>query len=278
MPAIGTAQFGGLVRMDNIHHQPYNRCRNRVGHRIRSPDGEFRREVRFDVDHTSLSVAIGTDTTAVNLGRSAAGNGAAQADRRRADYAESWEVSDYHDSVSRVEDGPLAGVTIRELIHTRGTEMLGGALAPLDQFPLLVKFIDAHQVLSVQVHPDDATGRRLVNDNGKTEAWVILDAQPGSLIYAGLKRGVGRDEFRAAIEAGKVEPLLHRFEPRAGDSILIEAGTVHAIGAGVLLAEIQEMSDATFRIDDWGRWARTASLVRFTSTRRCNRLFLVEGR
>jgi mannose-6-phosphate isomerase len=118
---------------------------------------------------------------------------------------------------------------------------------------LLVKFIDANEVLSVQVHPDQETGRRLAGDNGKTETWVILAAEPGSLIYSGLKSGVGPDEFARAIESGRVEPLLHAFEPKAGDSILIDAGTVHAIGAGVLLAEIQQMSDATFRVYDWGR-------------------------
>jgi mannose-6-phosphate isomerase len=169
------------------------------------------------------------------------------------DYAESWELSDYHDQVSVVDEGSLAGATVRELVRSRGDELLGKALGPRDQFPLLVKFIDAHQALSVQVHPDDLTGRRLANDNGKTETWVILDTLPGSLIYAGLKQGVGRDEFAAAMHSEKVEPLLHSFEPKPGDCILIEAGTVHAIGAGVLLAEIQEMSDATFRIHDWGR-------------------------
>jgi mannose-6-phosphate isomerase len=169
------------------------------------------------------------------------------------DYAESWELSDYHDQVSVVEEGSLAGATLRDLVRSRGDELLGKALGPRDQFPLLVKFIDAHQALSVQVHPDDETGKRLANDNGKTETWVILDTEPGSLIYAGLKQGVGRDEFASAIQSGKVKHLLHRFEPSTGDCILIEAGTVHAIGAGVLLAEIQEMSDATFRIHDWGR-------------------------
>ncbi len=122
-----------------------------------------------------------------------------------------------------------------------------------EQFPLLVKFIDASQDLSVQVHPDDEKGHRLVGDNGKTEAWVIIAADPGSVIYAGLKAGVGPDELSEAIRTGDVEPLLHRFEARPGDSILIEAGTVHAIGAGVLLAEIQQMSDATFRVYDWNR-------------------------
>jgi mannose-6-phosphate isomerase len=169
------------------------------------------------------------------------------------DYAESWEITDYRDAVSMVEDGPLRGTTLRELLKGRGLELLGRAVGARNQFPLLVKFIDAHQVLSVQVHPDDETGRRLAGDSGKTETWVILDAEPGSAIYAGLKSGVGPVEFSEAIESGNVERLLHRIEPRPGDCILIEAGTVHAIGAGVLLTEYQEMSDATFRVYDWGR-------------------------
>ncbi len=169
------------------------------------------------------------------------------------DYAESWEISDYHDQVSIVSEGPLAGTSLRELVSSRPLELLGQAVGPGDHFPLLVKFIDANQDLSVQVHPDDEKGRRLANDSGKTETWVILAAEPGSLIYAGLKEGVGPEQFRRAIDSGEVEPLLHRFEARPGDAILIEAGTVHAIGAGVLLAEIQQMSDATFRVFDWNR-------------------------
>jgi mannose-6-phosphate isomerase len=169
------------------------------------------------------------------------------------DYAESWEVSDYQDKVSIVADGGLAGRTLRELVWSRPEALLGSKLLPMDEFPLLVKFIDAHDVLSVQVHPDDETGRRLADDHGKTETWVILQADPGSVIYSGLKQGVGRDQFVAAIESGAVEDLLHRIEPARGDCVLIEAGTVHGIGAGVLLAEIQQMSDATFRVYDWGR-------------------------
>src|SRR3954447_3323345 len=96
------------------------------------------------------------------------------------DYAESWELSDYHDQVSVVSEGALAGTTLRDLVRTRGEELLGGALGPREQFPLLVKFIDAREPLSVQVHPDDATARRLAGDNGKTETWVILAADPGS--------------------------------------------------------------------------------------------------
>jgi mannose-6-phosphate isomerase len=170
-----------------------------------------------------------------------------------ADYAESWEVADHRDDVSRVADGPLAGTDLRTLLRERGAELLGPALAGRAQFPLLVKFLDAHQVLSVQVHPDDERGRRLVGDNGKTEAWVIVHAEPGSLIYAGLRRGVTAERFAAALATGEVEALLHRFRPRAGDCILIPAGTVHAIGGGIVLAEIQQMSDATFRVFDWGR-------------------------
>jgi mannose-6-phosphate isomerase len=169
------------------------------------------------------------------------------------DYAESWELSDYHDQVSVIADGKLAGSTLRDLVLSRGQELLGQAIGVRTQFPLLVKFIDAYQPLSVQVHPDDETGRRLADDNGKTETWVIVHADPGSLVFAGLKVGVSREEFASAIHKGGVPHLLHSFEPEPGDCILIEAGTVHAIGAGVVLAEIQEMSDATFRIDDWGR-------------------------
>jgi mannose-6-phosphate isomerase len=168
-------------------------------------------------------------------------------------YAESWEIADHRDDVSRVAEGPLRGSQLRDLVRGQGAALLGPGLAPRDQFPLLVKFLDAHQVLSVQVHPDDDRGRRLAGDNGKTEAWVVLHAEPGSLIYAGLHPGVTRGDLAEAMRRDAVEPLLHRFEPRPGDCILIPAGTVHAIGAGVVLAEIQQMSNATFRIHDWGR-------------------------
>lgn len=171
------------------------------------------------------------------------------------DYAESWEVADHRQGQSLVASGPLAGQSLNELVRTRGEELLGPAIVQRyrDQFPLLVKFIDARQSLSVQVHPDDEQGRRLANDNGKTETWVVLHAEPGSLIYSGLRSGVNRQMFSEALESGEVEPLLHRFEAQPGDSILIPAGTVHAIGAGVLLAEVQQMSDATFRVFDWNR-------------------------
>ncbi len=168
-------------------------------------------------------------------------------------YAESWELSDHRNDVSQVSEGPLKGASLRDLIRQRGPEVLGTAIGQRDQFPLLVKYIDAQQVLSVQVHPDDTLGQRLANDNGKTETWVVMHTEPGSLIYAGLCAGVTRDDFAKALESGDVEPLLHKFEAKPGDCIMIPAGTMHAIGAGVLLAEIQQMSDATFRVHDWGR-------------------------
>ena len=169
------------------------------------------------------------------------------------DYAESWEIADHRRDVSVVADGPLAGANLRDLLAARGAEILGCAGGEARQFPLLVKFLDAHRVLSVQVHPDDAKGRVLADDNGKTEAWIVLHAEPGSLIYAGLRAGVSRADLADAMEAGRVEPLLHRFAARPGDCVMIPAGTIHAIGAGIVLAEIQQMSDATFRVDDWGR-------------------------
>jgi mannose-6-phosphate isomerase len=169
------------------------------------------------------------------------------------EYAESWEISDHRSDVSRVADGPLVGASLRELVRNHGEDLFGPAIGPREQFPLLVKFIDAQQDLSVQVHPDDARGRRLANDNGKTETWVIVHAEPGSKIYAGLQPGTTREEMVRAIESGRVESLLHSFPARKGDCILIPAGTVHAIGAGVVLAEFQQMSDATFRLHDWNR-------------------------
>jgi mannose-6-phosphate isomerase len=169
------------------------------------------------------------------------------------DYAESWELADHGEDVSRVADGPLAGRSLRELIAADPAGVLGTALADRGQFPLLVKYLDANAVLSVQVHPDDARGRRLAADNGKTETWVVLHSDEGAVLYAGLRPGVTREAFAGAMRSGAVEPLLHRLAPRAGDCILIPAGTVHAIGAGIVLAEFQQMSDATFRVYDWGR-------------------------
>lgn len=169
------------------------------------------------------------------------------------DYAESWELADYRDDVSVVRDGMYAGITLRDLVKKRPADLFGPARAGQGQFPLLVKLLDARENLSVQVHPDDALGRELANDSGKTEAWIVLHAEPGSVLYAGLKPGVDREALERGIATGEVEPLLHRIEPKPGDCIMVEAGTVHALGEGVVIAEFQQMSDATFRVFDWNR-------------------------
>jgi mannose-6-phosphate isomerase len=169
------------------------------------------------------------------------------------DYAESWELVDRGPDQSVVAAGPLAGTTLGTLVRDRGRELLGRH-APKPAFPLLFKFLDACRDLSVQVHPDDARAARLTPpDFGKTEAWYVVDAVPGSRIYAGLAPGVDASGFAAALRAGRCAEVLHAFEARPGDCIFIPAGTVHAIGAGLLVAEIQQSSDVTYRLHDWGR-------------------------
>jgi mannose-6-phosphate isomerase len=169
------------------------------------------------------------------------------------DYAESWEIADHEQGQSVVANGPLSGTTLHELVTLRGQELLGRH-APQPRFPLLFKFLDCQRDLSAQVHPDDAAAALLTPpDLGKTEAWVILDAQPGSRIYAGLRRGVNREALAAAVREGRTEECLHSFEARAGQCVFIPAGTVHALGAGLLVAEIQQASDTTYRLFDWNR-------------------------
>ncbi len=167
--------------------------------------------------------------------------------------AESWEIADHREDQSRVAFGPLKGTTLGELVRSYSTELMGTVESP-DRFPLLFKFLDAHQTLSVQVHPNDEQAARLdPPDRGKTEAWVVIDAEPGSLIYAGLKRGVDRATLERELRRGTVELCLNTISPQPGDCIFIPAGTVHALGAGLLVAEIQQSSDTTFRLFDWNR-------------------------
>jgi mannose-6-phosphate isomerase len=169
------------------------------------------------------------------------------------DYAESWELVDRDPEQSRVTAGPFTGHTLRELLQDFPREMLGRH-APLPRFPLLVKLLDAAQLLSVQVHPNDAQAARMTPpDLGKTEVWHVLAAQPGSKLYAGLKQGIDRAQLEAALRVGQVEPCLHAIEPQVGDTIFIPPGTVHALGAGVVIAEFQQSSNVTLRLFDWNR-------------------------
>lgn len=168
-------------------------------------------------------------------------------------WAESWEVCDHGPDQSIVDDGPLAGRSLSELVGRCGRELLGRH-DPQPRFPLLLKFLDAAKMLSVQVHPDDARAAKLEPPTlGKTEAWVVVEAEPGSKICAGLKPGVDRDALTAALRQGRCQDCLHCFEPAPGDCIFLPAGTVHAFGNGLLVAEIQQSSDVTFRLFDWNR-------------------------
>ncbi|MGY8768789.1 MAG: type I phosphomannose isomerase catalytic subunit [Pirellulales bacterium] len=168
-------------------------------------------------------------------------------------YAESWEVVDHGTDQSIVANGPLVGESLRSLVMQHNKELFGQH-APCDSFPLLFKFLDAHSDLSVQVHPDDEGGAKLTPpDLGKTEAWVVLAAEPGSKIYAGLKTGIGRTELEEAIATKQTDQVLHVIQPKPGDCLFIPARSIHALGAGLLVAEIQQSSNTTFRLFDWNR-------------------------
>lgn len=168
-------------------------------------------------------------------------------------WAESWEVVDLGDDQSRVHGGPFDGRSLHDLVREHPDELLGRH-AGCEQFPLLFKFLDAAETLSVQVHPNDAQAATLApGQHGKSEAWVILAAEPHSRLSVGLKPGVDRATLERHLATGTVEKCLHSIPARVGDVISVPAGTVHAIGAGVALAEIQQPSDVTFRLFDWNR-------------------------
>jgi len=167
---------------------------------------------------------------------------------------ESWELSAQSRHHSLVQQGPFAGKTLPQLWQTAREKFIGSDHPEVKSFPWLIKWLDCHADLSVQVHPDDALAQRLLGEpNGKTESWVILRAEPTARIYAGWKAGVTRADVVAALAAGSVAECLHRFTPTAGQCIHIPAGTVHALSGGIVLAEIQQTSDATFRLFDWNR-------------------------
>jgi mannose-6-phosphate isomerase len=169
-------------------------------------------------------------------------------------FGESWEVVDLPADQSVVRTEPLAGTTLAALREGHREELLGGAPLLEGRFPLLFKFIDANRTLSVQVHPDEAACERLGGGaRPKTEAWYIIDRLPGAVLYVGLKPGVTRKEFADAVTHHRVETLLHKFKVSRGDFVYLPSGTIHAIGSGVLLAEVQQSSDTTYRVFDWNR-------------------------
>ncbi|HEX3827974.1 MAG TPA: type I phosphomannose isomerase catalytic subunit [Sporichthyaceae bacterium] len=167
---------------------------------------------------------------------------------------EAWLLSDRDDHQSRVANGPLEGQSIGQLLEQWPEEMLGSLAGCFPRFPLLLKFIDARGMLSVQVHPSDhQAADLLLGDSGKTEAWVVLEAEPDSHIYAGLKPGTTADDLRRSLADTTVTDRLACFTPKAGDGVFLPAGTVHALGGGVVVFEVQQNSDLTFRLYDWDR-------------------------
>jgi mannose-6-phosphate isomerase len=169
---------------------------------------------------------------------------------------EAWLISDHDECQSVVDAGPWAGKTLGRLMAECPEYLLGTLVKPTPrgQFPLLLKLIDAGEALSVQVHPDDETARRLNEpDVGKTEMWYVMEADPGAELVCGLVPGTTREAFATAVAEGRVDQCMTRFPAPAGTSVFVPAGTVHAIGGGILLAEIQQNSNITYRVHDWNR-------------------------
>ncbi len=168
---------------------------------------------------------------------------------------ESWEISGVEDNLSVVKEGFLEGNDLQELIEVYMGDLVGEAVYEKHgtEFPLLIKLIDANDVLSVQVHPDDALAAERHQAFGKTELWQVIQADPESVIYTGFNRKISREEYLKHVEEKKIQEILNVEPVKAGDAFFIPAGRVHATGAGILFAEIQQTSDITYRIFDWNR-------------------------
>ena len=167
--------------------------------------------------------------------------------------AECWLLSCHKDGPSFVKSGTYEGKTLAEVLALYGKEALGTHCANRPDFPVLIKLIDARDRLSVQVHPGDEYARRVENENGKTEAWYILDAEPGAELIYGVNKKISRAAFRRSVEDGSLDALLNRVSVKPGDVVFIPSGMLHAIGAGILLAEVQQSSNTTYRVYDYLR-------------------------
>lgn len=166
--------------------------------------------------------------------------------------AETWECSVHPDGPSTVVGGVYDGMTLAEVLEEH-PEYMGTKIPEGQEFPILVKFIDAKKDLSVQVHPDDAYAREYEHQNGKTEMWYVLDAEPGAHLIYGFEHPVTEEILRQAVEEGTLDKHLHKQYVKKGDVVFVPAGTVHGIGAGILVAEIQESSNVTYRVYDYNR-------------------------
>ncbi len=166
--------------------------------------------------------------------------------------AESWELSCHPDGECYIEGGEFDGMKLSDFVNEH-PEAVGSGFKSGDSFPVLVKLIDAKNDLSVQVHPNDEYAHKYENDNGKTEMWYVIDAAPGSELVYGFSEELSKDEFRKAIEDNTLMEKLRRVPVKQGDVFFIEPGTLHAIGKGILIAEIQQSSNVTYRVYDYGR-------------------------
>lgn len=167
-------------------------------------------------------------------------------------YGEAWDLSPQPLHVSRVNEGPLAGRDLNDLWTNSSLAMTGRSQQ--SAFPLLIKWLECRELLSLQVHPDDQMAQRVLNEPfGKSEAWVVVAAEPGARVFAGLNPDVTREDVIKHLDQGTLVECLHSFQPKAGDCISLPAGTIHAAGGGLVIAEVQQSSDATFRLFDWNR-------------------------
>ncbi|MBQ9782928.1 MAG: class I mannose-6-phosphate isomerase [Clostridia bacterium] len=174
--------------------------------------------------------------------------------------AETWELSVRPKEMATVLNGEAEGMTLEAYIEACGADCVSPTYQIGDRFPLLVKLIDASDRLSVQVHPDDAYASQVEHDSGKTEMWYIVAAEPGASIVYGLRDGVSREDFARAVEERRLDEVMNTCPVLAGESYFIPAGMVHAIGAGILIAEIQQNSDLTYRVYDYDRRQADGSL------------------
>jgi len=169
-----------------------------------------------------------------------------------ATIGESWEISDRPGDVSVIANGPLGGKDLHWLVQHHQAELLGSVKPQSQRFPLLVKILDAQDKLSLQVHPPPDRAAELGGEP-KTEMWYIAHAEPNAELFVGLRRGVTKEAFQAHVSDGTVASCFHRISVRAGDAMFLPSGRVHAIGAGIIIFEIQQNSDTTYRVFDWNR-------------------------
>ncbi len=166
---------------------------------------------------------------------------------------EAWETSCRDNDNNVIKNGELAGQTLADLFATHRADLLGSRLVEVSKFPLLNKFIDANDLLSVQVHPDEAAAREFPDAEAKTEAWYIIHADPGATLIKGLRPGITKDDFENAILNDTLPTVLNSIPISNGDTVFVPAGCVHAMGKGLIICEIQQNSDTTYRVYDWGR-------------------------